>query len=60
LVIKEDTLIKPLARGKVVVDIACGKGGDVGKFRRAKARFVLGTDVNYDNILNVHDGAIQR
>jgi SAM-dependent methyltransferase len=47
-------------RDKLIVDIACGKGGDIPRFQRTRARMVLGTDLNRDNIVNPEDGAIRR
>jgi SAM-dependent methyltransferase len=47
-------------RGTKIVDIACGKGGDIPRFQQSGASFVLGLDVVPDNILNLDDGAIRR
>lgn len=47
-------------RGAKMVDIACGKGGDIPRFQQSGASFVLGLDVVPDNILNLDDGAIRR
>ena len=47
-------------RGAKIVDIACGKGGDIPRFQQTGASFVLGLDVVPDNILNLDDGAIRR
>ena len=47
---KDDTLI----------DMACGKGGDLSKWIKAELGFVLGIDANKDNIKNRLDGACAR
>jgi SAM-dependent methyltransferase len=47
-------------KGARIVDIACGKGNDLSRFQKSNASFVLGLDVNTDNILNIDDGAIRR
>jgi hypothetical protein len=43
-----------------LLDLAVGKAGDLDKWRRAGASFVLGLDVSRDNIFNAADGAIAR
>ena len=47
---KKDTLI----------DFACGKGGDLPKWIKAKLSFVFGIDLSPDNIENRLDGACAR
>lgn len=46
--------------GAALLDLAVGKAGDLDKWRRAGAAFVLGLDVSRDNIFNAADGAIAR
>jgi len=43
-----------------LLDLACGKGGDISKWKNAHFRRVLGIDLIPDNILNDRDGAISR
>jgi mRNA (guanine-N7-)-methyltransferase len=43
-----------------LIDFACGKAGDLSKWRKAKLRFVLGLDIARDNIMNQMDGACAR
>jgi hypothetical protein len=63
--IKEDILYKSVLAGAAqgqgrLIDVACGKAGDLQKWRRAKATFVLGIDSAGDNITNKSDGAYRR
>lgn len=62
LVVKK-YLISPNVKatsGKKIVDLACGKGGDIPRYQNSKASFVFGLDIVPDNILNLADGAIRR
>ena len=43
-----------------LIDLACGKGGDISKWISADLGFVLGIDANKDNIRNRLDGACAR
>lgn len=47
-------------KGNSVVDLACGKGGDLPKFLSAGFTRLLGYDSNRDNIENPVDGAYKR
>lgn len=47
-------------RGKTIVDYACGKAGDLQKWRFGKASLVMGIDVAGDNIRDPHNGAYRR
>ncbi len=60
--IKNDVLYRRLLRGggKTVVDVACGKGGDLFKWVMNKARAVVGIDTAGENITNATDGAYKR
>lgn len=51
---------KQYTNGKKIVDLACGKGGDIPRYQDSGASFVFGLDIEPDNILNVTDGAIRR
>lgn len=55
-----ETLAKRSGETSTLVDVACGKGGDLQKYSGSGASFVLGVDVVPDNILNAKDGAIAR
>ena len=60
--IKNDILIKKTLTGgnKTLVDLACGKGGDLYKWIENRARFVMGIDISGDGITNAQDGAYKR
>lgn len=49
-----------LMGAKKVMDLACGKGGDMGKLLRAGAQVIVGVDVSADNLANPDDGAYVR
>lgn len=51
---------KQFTTGKKIVDLACGKGGDIPRYQDSGAGFVFGVDIVPDNILNPADGAIRR
>jgi len=51
---------KQFTSGKKIVDLACGKGGDIPRYQESGAGFVFGLDIVPDNILNPTDGAIRR
>lgn len=48
------------SRGGSMLDMACGKGGDLSKWRMGQLKFVVGMDINRDNIINQVDGACSR
>ena len=60
--IKNDILIKRVLRGgnKNLLDMACGKGGDLFKWLFGKARYVIGVDYAGDNILDASNGIYKR
>lgn len=45
---------------KTLIDVACGKAGDLSKVRRGRAAFMLGIDIAGENIMNEKDGAYAR
>ena len=54
-------LIKSVStKGDILIDVACGKAGDLSKWSNAKLSFVLGIDDSPDNIDNRVDGACAR
>ena len=47
-------------KNPMLIDFACGKGGDIQKWESAKTAFVLGIDIMNDNLHNEVDGAFLR
>lgn len=45
---------------KKLMDVAVGQGGDIGRYLRYGAEFVLGIDVSEPDIINPSDGAYRR
>ena len=62
LYIKENLLLGTGLKGggKVLVDLACGQGGDLSSWVRNKAKFVYGTDIAGAGIRDPHNGAYRR
>lgn len=60
--IKEDILLRVALGGgdKRLIDVGCGKAGDLQKWRRANAAFVLGVDSAGENIRDPENGAYRR
>jgi len=54
-------LIKSVSKkGDILIDMACGKGGDLPKWINAQLSFVFGIDISRDNLENRLDGACAR
>jgi hypothetical protein len=47
-------------KGDTLIDLACGKAGDLSKWIKAKLSFVFGIDISKDNLENRIDGACTR
>ena len=60
LYVKRRLILAVSNPGNRLLDLACGKGGDLSKWRLGGLKFVLGIDVNRDNITNQIDGACSR
>ena len=60
--IKNEILLKRALKGgnKNLLDMACGKGGDLYKWLFNRARHVVGIDSAGENITNPTDGAYKR
>ena len=61
--IKEKMLLLPVLRkgsNKTLLDVACGKGADLQKWRRGGVGFVFGIDYAGEGIRDVNDGAYRR
>ena len=46
--------------GDLLIDYACGKGGDIPKWLNCNLQFILGIDISKDNIENKLDGVCAR
>ena len=60
--IKNDILLRRTLAGgnKNLLDLSCGKGGDMKKWVYDGARYVVGVDIAGDNITNPDNGAYRR
>jgi hypothetical protein len=58
--VKEELILSTLQKDQTLIDLACGKAGDLWKWDKAKASFVFGIDYSRDNIENRFDGAAAR
>ena len=62
--IKYQVLLKSVLGGekkkKILIDMACGKGGDLHKWEKMMPRFVLGIDYAMIDILDKNNGAYNR
>jgi SAM-dependent methyltransferase len=64
--IKRNGLLVPASKGfpskthSTILDLACGKGGDLPKWKDVNAECVVGTDIARDNLENPNDGACVR
>lgn len=47
-------------RNLTILDIACGKGGDIMKFYYARIDYYVGIDIDNESIVSRTDGAISR
>ena len=60
LFVKKILITSVSRRNDILIDYACGKGGDFSKWIVAKLSFVFGIDVSKDNLENRLDGACAR
>ena len=58
--VKRELIVGMCKPGQTLVDIACGKAGDLPKWIAAKLALVYGIDLSPDNIDNRLDGACAR
>ena len=58
--VKNQFLYKRFSGSNSLFEIACGKGGDLHKFAKSKFKYVVGSDINKDNLYNVSDGLYKR
>ena len=60
LYVKKKLIVGVSKQGDTLIDLACGKGGDLPKWISAKLSFVFGIDISKDNLENRLDGACAR
>ena len=60
LVIKRELIKSVAQKGDILIDYACGKGGDFPKWIDAHLSFVFGIDISKDNLENRLNGACAR
>ena len=60
LYVKKKLITSVSRENDILIDYACGKGGDLAKWTAAKLSFVFGIDKSLDNIENRLDGACVR
>jgi hypothetical protein len=60
LYVKKKLITSVSRENDILIDYACGKGGDLSKWIAAKLSFVFGMDKSTDNIENRLDGACVR
>jgi hypothetical protein len=58
--VKKMLITKMSRPGDTLIDLACGKGGDLSKWIDARLSFVFGVDLSKDNIENHVNGACAR
>jgi len=60
--IKEEVLLNTALAGggKTIMDLACGQGGDIGKWVRNKVDFAFGIDIAGEGIRDPYNGAYRR
>jgi SAM-dependent methyltransferase len=59
--IKSELLLqKTLRKGDSILDLACGRGGDIKKWVMNKAGWVMGIDYNLDNLITTKEGIYGR
>lgn len=56
----KDDLIKQFSNGTIILDYACGRGGDIQKYYHGGAKRYVGVDIDYNGIYSQGDGAISR
>ena len=60
LYVKKRLITSVAKQGDTLIDMACGKAGDLPKWISAKLSFVFGIDISKDNLENRLDGACAR
>lgn len=60
LYVKKHLICGVAKQGDILIDMACGKAGDLPKWIASKLAFVFGVDISKDNLENRLDGACAR
>jgi hypothetical protein len=60
LYVKRHLICGVAKQGDTLIDMACGKAGDLPKWIASKLSFVFGVDISKDNLENRLDGACAR
>ena len=60
LFVKRKIICTMSHKGGTLIDLACGKAGDLPKWIKSQLSFVFGVDIARDNIENRKDGACAR
>ena len=60
LFVKKKLISSVSKKGDILIDYACGKGGDFPKWIQSDLSFVFGIDLSKDNLENRLDGACAR
>ena len=60
LYVKKHLIVGVAKQDDILIDLACGKAGDLPKWINARLSFVLGVDLSEDNLENRLDGACAR
>lgn len=60
LYVKKHLICGVAKQGDTLIDMACGKAGDLPKWIASKLAFVFGVDISKDNLENRLDGACAR
>lgn len=60
LYVKKNLIKSVSNKGDILIDYACGKGGDLPKWISSHLSFVFGIDLSKDNLENKLDGACAR
>jgi len=60
LYVKKHLIVGVAKQDDTLIDLACGKAGDLPKWINARLSFVFGVDISQDNLENRLDGACAR
>ena len=58
--VKKSTILDSSKGKDVLLDVSCGKAGDLHHWMQTKLERIIGVDVNRDNLENIRNGACNR